>query len=100
MVQFLISSVRSSPRITPFWRRFLSSGGRLPARSSKSQLPESPSMFVFDRNHKRMQRDRAASGPRSDSFDYLKDYVALSLVERLDDLNGREFPIAVGDAFE
>eukprot|EP00501_MAST-03F_sp_TOSAG23-6_P002341 GSMAST32.ASY1.ANO1.2443.1 assembled CDS len=53
-----------------------------------------PSMTVFDRDHKRMQRDRAASSPRAEAFDYLKDYVALSLVERLDDLS-RDFPMAV-----
>eukprot|EP00941_MAST-03F_sp_MAST-3F-sp1_P000777 g777.t1 len=66
---------------------------RVPNRKRKS-LPGTPSMTVFDRNHKLLQRERAANSSSADSFDYLKDYVALNLVERLDDLT-REWPVAV-----
>jgi NADH dehydrogenase [ubiquinone] 1 alpha subcomplex assembly factor 5 len=51
-------------------------------------------MLVFDREEKQRQKDRAAASPRAANFDYLKDFVAQQLVERLDDLHDREFAVA------
>lgn len=54
------------------------------------------SMVVFDRETKRKQRDRANRDRDSetDDFDYLRDYVATQLTDRLMDIT-REFPVAV-----
>ena len=54
------------------------------------------SMTVFDRETKRKQRDRANRdrGGESDDFDYLRDYVATQLTDRLMDIT-KEFPVAV-----
>ena len=41
---------------------------------------------VFDRNAKRLQRNRAASGENPEVYDYLKDEVASQLVDRVCDV--------------
>lgn len=41
---------------------------------------------VFDRNAKRLQRNRAANGENPEMYDYLKDEVASQLVERVCDI--------------
>jgi NADH dehydrogenase [ubiquinone] 1 alpha subcomplex assembly factor 5 len=50
---------------------------------------------VFDRNVKRIQKDRAATAESSREFDYLRDEVAKRLLDRLDDVKGREFSVVV-----
>ena len=45
--------------------------------------PTSSTQIIFDRNVKRMQRNRAALGPESRDVDYLRDEVADRLVDRL-----------------
>ena len=64
-------------------RRFLSSS-------------PTPSMVVFDRETKRKQRDHTNRNRDAErtSFDYLRDYVATQLTDRLMDIT-REFPVAV-----
>lgn len=39
---------------------------------------------IFNRQVKRMQRDRAASAPDASKFDYLRNEVAERLLDRLD----------------
>jgi len=51
-------------------------------------------MYVFNRRHKRKQKDRAATLDLDGEFDYLRNYVAEQLVDRLQDIS-RDFPIAV-----
>ena len=73
----------SSSSFLPIIRRFASSS-------------PTPSMVVFDRETKRKQRDRANRNrdAETDDFDYLRDYVATQLTDRLMDIT-REFPVAV-----
>ena len=51
-------------------------------------------MYVFDRKAKKLQRNRAASSPNAATYDYLRDEVAASVVERVCDI-ARHFPAAV-----
>eukprot|EP00939_MAST-03C_sp_MAST-3C-sp1_P003891 g3891.t1 len=51
-------------------------------------------MFVFNRDHKRMQKERASQSENAADFDYLRDYAAEQLTDRLQDIN-RDFPIAI-----
>jgi NADH dehydrogenase [ubiquinone] 1 alpha subcomplex assembly factor 5 len=53
-----------------------------------------PSMEVFDRNVKRLQRDAAARAPGAEEFDYLRERVASVLVDRIEDIS-REFPLSL-----
>jgi len=50
-------------------------------------------MLVFDRAMKHTQRNVAATRPDSHDYDYLRDQVALYLVDRLSDIK-RKFPVA------
>ncbi|RKP34427.1 S-adenosyl-L-methionine-dependent methyltransferase, partial [Dimargaris cristalligena] len=60
-----------------------------------SRQPTSPSLLIFDREHKRLQKDRAAADPTSSrEVDYLRDEVARQLVDRLRDIK-RRFPTLV-----
>jgi len=52
-------------------------------------------MVVFDRNMKRIQKDKAALAPNSRDFDYLKEEVATRLVDRLEDISSHRFPVAL-----
>lgn len=71
---------------------------RLQRNSSLSTLSASNSrpfsVMVFNRNMKVAQRDRAATMPDSQDYDYLRNEVAKRLVDRLLDIN-RKFPVAV-----
>ena len=51
-------------------------------------------MNVFDRNAKRLQKNRAASAPDAATYDYLRDEVASSVVDRACDVS-RHFPVAL-----
>jgi hypothetical protein len=41
------------------------------------------SMEIFNRKHKQLQRDRAASAIDSKNFDFLREEIAYRLVDRL-----------------
>ncbi|KAI9046728.1 hypothetical protein LZ554_009466 [Drepanopeziza brunnea f. sp. 'monogermtubi'] len=61
------------------------------SRSYAVQAPGSPTLQIFNRHTKYLQKERAASNvERSRQVDYLKDEVAMRLSERLLDIN-REF---------
>ncbi|EKD17767.1 methyltransferase domain-containing protein [Drepanopeziza brunnea f. sp. 'multigermtubi' MB_m1] len=61
------------------------------SRSYAVQAPGSPTLQIFNRHTKYLQKERAASDvERSRQVDYLKDEVAMRLSERLLDIN-REF---------
>ncbi|KAI9876185.1 MAG: hypothetical protein M1830_007069 [Pleopsidium flavum] len=63
-----------------------------PTRSYAIQAPGAPTLQVFNRNTKCLQKERAASDVRtSRKVDYLKDEVASRLCERLLDIK-RHFP--------
>ncbi|KAL7282697.1 hypothetical protein ACG7TL_004171 [Trametes sanguinea] len=71
----------------------LSSAHRRPYASVSSSSPVNPNSVgpfqVFDRNVKRMQKDRAAArdgGARSRTVDYVRNEIADSLVERFQDI--------------
>ncbi|KAJ1937312.1 hypothetical protein FBU59_004789, partial [Linderina macrospora] len=68
-------------------RRFYSSG----KETAREYLDKNPSPFeVFDRNAKRMQRDRAATRHLdSREVDYLRDEVAARVADRLLDIKRR-----------
>jgi NADH dehydrogenase [ubiquinone] 1 alpha subcomplex assembly factor 5 len=51
-------------------------------------------MVVFNRDHKRRQRSRAAARPDYDRFTYIRDHLAAQVVDRLQDVM-RDFPVAV-----
>ena len=51
-------------------------------------------MNVFNRQAKRLQKNRAALLPNSDDYDYLKDEVARRIVDRLSDVS-RHFPLVL-----
>ena len=51
-------------------------------------------MYVFDREAKKLQKNRAASSPDAATYDYLRDEVAAHVVERVCDI-ARPFPSAV-----
>ena len=51
-------------------------------------------MNIFDRNSKRLQKNRAAASPDAATYDYLKDEVAAQMVERVCDV-ARHFPLAL-----
>ncbi|CAM9125654.1 unnamed protein product, partial [Discosporangium mesarthrocarpum] len=53
-----------------------------------------PAVKVFDRAVKRRQRDRAASLDLGGEYEYLREHVANSLVDRLEDIS-RGFPYAL-----
>ncbi|KAH6713532.1 S-adenosyl-L-methionine-dependent methyltransferase [Leptodontidium sp. MPI-SDFR-AT-0119] len=58
------------------------------SRSYAIQAPGSPTLQVFNRHTKYLQKERAAANPeRSRQVDYLKDEVAMRLSERLLDIN-------------
>ena len=57
---------------------------------SKSDNP----MNVFNRQAKRLQKNRAALLPNTDDYDYLKDEVARRIVDRLSDVS-RHFPLVL-----
>ncbi|KAG4435619.1 hypothetical protein IFR05_008894 [Cadophora sp. M221] len=58
------------------------------SRSYAVQAPGSPTLQVFNRHTKYLQKERAAANPeRSRQVDYLKDEVAMRLSERLLDIN-------------
>ncbi|RDW68280.1 putative methyltransferase [Coleophoma crateriformis] len=62
------------------------------SRSYAVQSPGSPTLQVFNRRTKYLQKERAAADvERSRQADYLKDEVAIRLTERLLDIN-RHFP--------
>lgn len=63
---------------------------RSPAASA---LPQQAN--VFNRRHKRLQKNRAALLPNSEKFDYLRNAVAERLCDRLHDLLDRTFPTVV-----
>ncbi|MCJ1479505.1 hypothetical protein MMC13_008191 [Lambiella insularis] len=64
----------------------------LPFRSYAVQAPGAPTLQVFNRNTKYLQKERAASDTEhSRRVDYLKDEVATRLCERLLDIK-RHFP--------
>lgn len=70
-------------------RSYATASGVSPRFAASS--PQSP-FAVFDRNLKKLQRDRAASDPaRSRLTDYVKDEIAASMVDRLLDIK-RRFP--------
>lgn len=52
-------------------------------------------MIVFNTQMKLQQRNRAAVRPDASEYDYLRDEIALRLVDRLYDVNRTEFPITV-----
>lgn len=53
-------------------------------RSYAVQAPGSPTLQIFDRNAKYLQKERAAANVEtSRQADYLKDEVAMRLAERL-----------------
>jgi NADH dehydrogenase [ubiquinone] 1 alpha subcomplex assembly factor 5 len=52
-------------------------------------------MVVFNRNHKQMQRNRAAVRNDYDRFTYIRDHLAAQVVDRLMDIQRRTFPVAV-----
>ena len=61
-------------------------------RAYALQVPGAPTLQVFNRDTKRLQRDRSASSPSSSrQVDYLRDEVALRLSQRLLEIN-RQFP--------
>jgi hypothetical protein len=62
------------------WR---DSRGKGFASSSTASEEEHRSMNVFNRNVKRLQRDRAAADPESHDYDYLRKEIALRLTDRL-----------------
>ncbi|KAK5951749.1 hypothetical protein OHC33_007041 [Knufia fluminis] len=65
---------------------------RLLRRSYAVQAPGAPTLEVFNSHMKYLQKERAASNPElSRQADYLKDEVALRLVDRLLDIS-RDFP--------
>lgn len=62
--------------------------------TASSRPQEDTVMNVFDRNAKRMQRDRAAIADDTDVYDYLKDEFGYRLADRLCDIK-RKFDVAV-----
>lgn len=63
-------------------------------RRKRSTASSVPSMHVFDRKHKLMQKDRSNRSANAHEYDYLRDYVAEQLTDRLQDIC-RDFPIAL-----
>ena len=55
---------------------------------------DSPIMNVFNRQAKRLQKNRAALLPNTDDYDYLKGEVARRIVDRLSDVS-RHFPLVL-----
>ena len=49
-------------------------------------------MLVFDRQQKRLQRDRAASHENSAHFDFMRNDIADGLCDRLLDIKNHRFP--------
>eukprot|EP00903_Cladosiphon_okamuranus_P019407 g17843.t1 len=77
------------------WRHSL--GLRLPCRSlagSGGDGGDGMSVKVFDRTAKRRHRDRAAAADWEGEFDYLREHIASTLVDRIEDIS-REFPRAL-----
>ena len=58
-------------------------------QSSNAKAPN-PVPQIFNREHKRLHRDRAAKHPNSRTVDYLRDEIASRLVDRLLDIK-RDF---------
>lgn len=57
-------------------------------------LPANSVMYVFDRNAKLLQRERAAKMPNPETFDYLKDEVGYRLSDKIFDIK-RKFKKAL-----
>eukprot|EP01084_Bolivina_argentea_P035379 65631_1 len=53
-----------------------------------------PSMYVFDRASKKIQRDMAAKNDQDGRYDYLRRHCADALVDRIEDIK-RTFPVAL-----
>ncbi|XP_046848240.1 arginine-hydroxylase NDUFAF5, mitochondrial-like [Xenia sp. Carnegie-2017] len=60
---------------------------------SRHKATNSP-MNVFNRQAKRLQKNRASLLPNTDDYDYLKDEAARRLVDRLSDVS-RKFPLVL-----
>ncbi|XP_039280299.1 arginine-hydroxylase NDUFAF5, mitochondrial [Nilaparvata lugens] len=61
--------------------------------TAEKSLPDSP-MFVFDRQSKLLQKERAAQSLQPHIYDYLKDEVGFRLADRIFDIK-RKFKLAI-----
>ena len=54
--------------------------------STSASLEYSSSLYIFDRNVKRMQRDRAANEPNHKDYEYVKSEVGYRVADRIFDI--------------
>ncbi|CAM9298672.1 unnamed protein product [Chrysoparadoxa australica] len=65
-----------------------------PIMNQNANLGGMPSMMVFDRKVKRMQRSRAVLLDSEGEFDYVRKHMAANVVGRIEDVS-RSFPLAL-----
>ncbi|KAI9020468.1 putative methyltransferase C20orf7, mitochondrial isoform 1 precursor [Hyaloraphidium curvatum] len=79
---------RSIPSPSPITSQHGTAVARLVAipPNAPSSRRQSTAQIIFDREAKRLQRDRAGRSPRSKEVDYFKDEIAERMVDRLLDI--------------